>query len=173
MYKRQPLWKVTLESQKPVFEDELKEFVAELRNIHSNFVIVASNSMGRSLFGNTGKEILHNTLDAVYTQNGFLKATADGKEMVVTMEGVTNLGDYDDMWHSKKGNLTIHDFVVQKNGKVGLYVEGKGEIIPPKYEGFRRQWGHIFEMCIRDRDITVQKALKEIQSGNASAPLSH
>lgn len=143
-YNDEPLWKVTLESQKPIFEDELKEFVAELRNIHSNFVIVDSNSMGKSLFGNTGKEILHNTLDAVYTQNGFLKATADGKEIVVTMEGVTNLGDYDNMWHSKEGNLTIHDFVVQKNGKVGLYVEGKGEVIPPKYEGLRRQWGHIF-----------------------------
>lgn len=60
------------------------------------------------------------------------------------MEGASVFGNYDSVSHADWGNLTMNDIVVSKNGKIGLYVEGRGEIIPPLYEGLRRFWNHIY-----------------------------
>ncbi len=143
-YKSGPLWRVTLNSQQPLFGPDLEILVDELRQANDNFVIVTKSSMGRSLYGNTGSEIVHNSLETVYLKNGFLIAKTDEEERVVGMGGTDDLSAYDSVFRSDQGNLTGNDIIVKKDGKLGLYVEGRGEIVPPQYEGFRRQWGHIF-----------------------------
>ena len=143
-YNGEALWKVTMKSQQPIFEPDIAEFVNEFGNIYPNFIVVSQSSMGKSLFGNSGKELVHYSLENVCTRYDFLIAKVDGEEIMLNMEGVSDLSQYDGFWHSTQGNLTVNDFIVSKNGKVGLYVEGQGEVIPPLYDGFRRQWGHIY-----------------------------
>ncbi|MDE6651367.1 MAG: WG repeat-containing protein, partial [Paramuribaculum sp.] len=139
-----PLWKITLESKQPILESELSDFVKTLNSNYQNFIIEVKTSMGRSLFGNTGKELVHNNLQDVSTQDGFLIVKFDGKNHIAGMDGIMNFEQYDKVWQSDKGNLTVKDYIVSKGGKLGLFVEGQGEVIPPLYDGLSRLQGHIF-----------------------------
>ncbi|MBD5340481.1 MAG: WG repeat-containing protein [Bacteroides sp.] len=139
-----PLWKITLECKQPILESELSDFVETLNSNYPNFIIEAKTSMGRSLFGNTGKELVHNNLQNVSTHDGLLIVKFDGKNHIAGMNGIMTFEQYDNVWQSEKGNLTSKDFVVSKGNKVGLYVEGQGEVIPPLYDGVSRLQGHIF-----------------------------
>ena len=139
-----PLWKVTLESRRPLFSPDIKDFVNCLNATYQNFIVEIKSCMGRSLFGNTGRELVNNNLVDVYTKDGYLRVKFDGQDQIFSMNGMMPFDRYDKVWQSEKGNLTLNDYIVLKGDKVGLYVDGQGEVIPPMYEGFMRQWGHIF-----------------------------
>ena len=143
-------WIVTLKSKSPASENELKSFAKILRNENENFVIVSEHSMGRSLYGNTGTELVHNTLDNVYFENGFMFVESGGNKSIMGMNGATDLSGYDSIWRSHNSNMLSSDIIVKKNGKIGLYSEGVGEIIPPIYDSLDRGTGYIF---VYDNDL--------------------
>ncbi|MDE7445561.1 MAG: hypothetical protein K2N15_07675 [Lachnospiraceae bacterium] len=140
----EPLWKITLESKQPIFEEDLSDFTTALNSMYDNFIIETKTSMGRSLFGNTGKELVHNNLQDVSTKDNLLIVKFDNQDHIATLDEIIPFEKYDKIWQSGQGNLTSMDYIVSKGNKLGLYVRGQGEVIPPKYDGFMRQWGHIF-----------------------------
>lgn len=140
----EPLWKITLESKQPIFEEDLSDFTTALNSIYDNFIIETKTSMGRSLFGNTGKELVHNNLQDVSTKDNFLIVKFDNQDHITAIDGIMPFEKYDKIWQSGQGNLTSMDYIVSKGNKLGLCVRGQGEVVPPMYDGFMRQWGHIF-----------------------------
>ena len=143
-YKGQDLWKITLSSDKGIVESDLDELVKFMKSTHDNFIVVVETPMGVSLFGNTGKELVHNSMQKVYTVNGFLCVTENGSDRVVDINGSSDLYAYDTISRSSQGNLTGDDILVSKDGRYGLYVEGKGEVVPPHYDRISRLANHIY-----------------------------
>lgn len=138
-------WIVRLDTKSPVFEDELEPLVSVLRKGHESFVIVTENlHQGKSLFGNTGAELVRNKLDKVYVKDGFMIVEADGAKKLMGMNGSTDFSNYDAVWRADGGNMYGSDVIVKKNGRLGLYSEGTGELIPPKYDAFKRLSNHIY-----------------------------
>lgn len=133
------VWALTLESQRPVSDDELEEIVDELRQAKydKNFIIIAKSSMGTSLFNNEGREIVNMSLDHVRFKDDIMYVTINGKETDMNQNGKSEFSDYDS-FYSFYENSSGPEFIVTRNGKKGLYERGKGEIIPPLYDNIER-----------------------------------
>lgn len=154
MFDWEPLWVITLVSKKPVFAEDIEKLVAVLRKHWHGFVIIAENSMGTSLFGNNGVELVHNTLERLRVKEGTtgrmsgndkLLVTTEGKEVLMCIDAPADprLSQYDDFYQPTNNNLYTNDWMVKKNGKVGLFNDEYGELVPPLYDNLYRSWGGI------------------------------
>lgn len=135
---------VTLNSKDPVSEAELGPLVELLKQSDNNFVIVSKHSKGKSLFGSSGAEVVHNTLEGLSVKDGFLFVESEGRKRVMSLNNKTDLSDYDECYRQDGLNLYANDIIVEKDGNVGLYVDGVGEVIPPMYSSLKRMSGYIY-----------------------------
>ena len=126
-------YEIALECKRGLFEEDLKELVKALDRTGLDFVISVKSGIGKSLFAKSGEEISHNNVDRIFIKDNYLYASIDGKEINIESGFDRKLLEYD-----RIEEFGYRHKLVSKDGKVGIYRDNWGEVIPPVYD--RVQW---------------------------------
>lgn len=162
------VWALRLNSETLILPDDIKMIAAELRKINTFNVIITENALGNSIFDAHCHEICFRELKEAYCREDRLCALTVSDELLVAdirenrqteleelvdneereeelLEAHIQKQRYTSFSNNSDGGFQDGEFLVEKNGLWGVYTEGTGEVVPPRYEYIKHETrGNLF-----------------------------